>query len=211
MSSLPSILTAHLHSVAILAAATTTTTKKGSSSTSPLVTIIYLLILVGFVTWFFVVRPKGQQARRQAQMRARQSWQVGDEVATTGGIIGTIVEMNDERVLLEIADDVTIAVLPQSILRAMPNLGFQDGSDDETAGDGDYDADRDEDEDESDEEEDDIPPPPGATAVDGATVEPVDVGDHGSPLTTSDEVVGGPVGGSADESASGTQSRRTGR
>jgi preprotein translocase subunit YajC len=63
------------------------------------------LILMGVVFYFLLIRPQNQ--RRRAQMQMQSEIGVGDEVITTAGIYGTIVEVEDEfgTVILEVAQN----------------------------------------------------------------------------------------------------------
>lgn len=59
-----------------------------------------LLILVMFgAMWFFMIRP--QQQRLKNQRLLVMNLQVGDEVVTAGGVIGTIAEVADREITLD--------------------------------------------------------------------------------------------------------------
>lgn len=65
------------------------------------------------VIWFAVIRPqKDQQKRQQAFMNTLKK---GDEVVTSGGILGTIVGLTDRVVTLEISQGTDIKVLRSQI------------------------------------------------------------------------------------------------
>lgn len=69
------------------------------------------LPLVGIVLlfWLFIIRP---QSRRQKEMRSMQSaLAVGDDIVLTSGIYGTVRELGDDDVHVEIAPGVTIRVV----------------------------------------------------------------------------------------------------
>ncbi|CAN5483804.1 N/A [soil metagenome] len=68
------------------------------------------LPLVGIVLlfWLFIIRP---QSRRQKELRSMQSsLSVQDEVVLTSGVFGTVREVDDDHVMVEIADGVVIKV-----------------------------------------------------------------------------------------------------
>lgn len=74
-----------------------------------------LLPLVGIVLlfWLFIIRPT---SRRQKQLRSMQSsLTVGDEVMLTSGVFGTVRDLAEERVRVEIADGVEISVIRGAI------------------------------------------------------------------------------------------------
>jgi preprotein translocase YajC subunit len=65
------------------------------SSSSPLLTLAPLLI-IGVLGYFFFIRP--QQRKAQAAREAKGSGiEVGDEVQTVGGIVGTVLEIHGDR------------------------------------------------------------------------------------------------------------------
>ena len=78
---------------------------------------LVLLAMLGFL-YFLLIRPQRQQARRHTQML--EHLKVGDEVITAGGIYGEITELDAERIMLEIDDDVRIAVAKRAITTVVP-------------------------------------------------------------------------------------------
>jgi preprotein translocase subunit YajC len=65
-----------------------------------------LLIPVGM--YFLLIRP--QRRRQRAQQELQSSLEVGDEVMTASGIYGFITGFEDDRVWIEIDEDVQIRV-----------------------------------------------------------------------------------------------------
>jgi preprotein translocase subunit YajC len=78
---------------------------------------IILLAMLGFM-YFLLIRPQRQQARRHTEMLAQLK--VGDEVITSGGIYGEVTELDAERVMVEIDDDVRVAVAKRAIASVVP-------------------------------------------------------------------------------------------
>ncbi len=66
----------------------------------------YIGIFVLF--WFILIRPQMKQAKEHRLMLA--ALQKGDEVATSGGIVGRIVKITDAYISLEVATEVIINV-----------------------------------------------------------------------------------------------------
>jgi preprotein translocase subunit YajC len=78
------------------------------------IVFVYLLILVA-AFFFLVVRP---QRRQMAAHRALvASLDPGDEVITTGGIVGTIRGLDEDIVELEIAPSVVVRVARGAVTR----------------------------------------------------------------------------------------------
>jgi preprotein translocase subunit YajC len=68
------------------------------SSTNPLLTLLPL-VAIGVLGYFFFIRP--QQRKAQAARAAQGSGiEVGDEVQTVGGVIGTVLEIHGDRYTL---------------------------------------------------------------------------------------------------------------
>jgi preprotein translocase subunit YajC len=82
------------------------------------VALVYFAI-IAIAFFVLIVRP---QRRRLAAHRAFvASIEEGDEVVTTGGVFGTVRRLDDERVDLEVAPGVVIAVARAAIAQsAMP-------------------------------------------------------------------------------------------
>jgi preprotein translocase subunit YajC len=79
--------------------------------------LVLLLAMFGFM-YFLLIRPQRQQQRRHAELLS--ALKPGDEVVTAGGIYGEVVELDAERVMLEIDEDVRIAVARRSITSVVP-------------------------------------------------------------------------------------------
>ena len=78
-------------------------------------TMLLMLALIFVVMWLFMIRP---QQKRQKELNAfRDSLKKGDKVVTVGGIYGTVLEVNDNKVMLEIDKDVKIKVDKASLVK----------------------------------------------------------------------------------------------
>lgn len=66
------------------------------------------LILIMVIFYFLMILPAQRRQKKTASML--KSLKTGDKVITNGGIFGTIVGLEDEAVLLRIADQVKIKV-----------------------------------------------------------------------------------------------------
>lgn len=78
--------------------------------------ILILIVPFGLLIWLMVV-PQRKQKARQQQLMADLA--VGDEVMTSGGIVGQITHIEDGVVHLEVDHDVVIRVAKGSIARSM--------------------------------------------------------------------------------------------
>jgi preprotein translocase subunit YajC len=81
------------------------------------VAIIYFVVLIAA---FFLLIVVPQRRRSAAQRAFVQSLSVGDEVFTSGGILGTITAVEDQMVDLEVAPGVTLRVARIAISQPGP-------------------------------------------------------------------------------------------
>ncbi len=72
--------------------------------TNPVLPIAFIFI----VMYFFLLRPQTKKAGEHQKMLA--ALKRNDEVVTTGGLIGRIVELSEKVVVLEIASNVRVRV-----------------------------------------------------------------------------------------------------
>jgi preprotein translocase subunit YajC len=79
--------------------------------------LLVIVVLFAFM-YLLLIRPQRQQQARQQEML--NALKPGDEVITVGGIYGDIVEVEDDRVALEIAEDVEIEVSKRAIASVVP-------------------------------------------------------------------------------------------
>ena len=103
---------------------------------------VIIMVLVLGVMYVTMIRP---QRQRQAQQQwTVESAGVGDDVLTTGGIYGTITEVEGDDIVVEIAPALTVHMTRRGIAAVLP----PDEEDEEHEADGAADADADDDADE---------------------------------------------------------------
>jgi preprotein translocase subunit YajC len=74
--------------------------------------LLFPLLFLGLM-WFLLVRPQQQRVRRQRELVA--SLVVGDVVVTAGGIVGTIVGLDEDEARLEVAPGVEMRFLRYAV------------------------------------------------------------------------------------------------
>ncbi len=96
------------------------------------------LVLMGVLFYFLLIRP--QQRRARAQRDLISSVEVGDEIMTAGGILGTVTAMDDDDELLtvEIAPGTRIRMVKRAVSQRFVE---EDEADEELDDDGDGNAD----------------------------------------------------------------------
>jgi preprotein translocase subunit YajC len=95
--------------------AATSSTSKGSGSYLFLVAIVVLFGLLYFVT----IRP--QRNRQRAAAQTQRTVEPGARVRTTAGMYGTVVAVDDQDVVLEIAPEVEVRFLRRAIMDVVPD------------------------------------------------------------------------------------------
>lgn len=81
--------------------------------------LIALVLLVG-LTWALVLLP--QQRRVRAHRAFVASIDVGDQVVTTAGVFGTVLEVHDDRIRLEVAPGVVVTLARMAIGRSQADF-----------------------------------------------------------------------------------------
>mgnify|MGYP000071237371 CR=1 FL=1 len=82
-----------------------------------------MLIAMFAIMYFFMIRPQNKKQKEIANFR--KSLQVNQSVITAGGIHGTIKEITDDYIVLEIASNVKIKIDKNSIFADASAAGNQ--------------------------------------------------------------------------------------
>ncbi len=79
---------------------------------------LIMLVVMVVVFYFFLIRP--QQKRAKEHKNLVQSLNKGDEVITSGGIVGRVTKVTDDFVVLEISNNLEIKLQKQSVRPRCP-------------------------------------------------------------------------------------------
>lgn len=80
--------------------------------------VLPMLIIFIVVFYFLLVRPQNKRAKEQREMLDNLS--VGDEVLTTGGIIGRLTKLRDAYIVLSISKDIEMVFQKSAIASVLP-------------------------------------------------------------------------------------------
>jgi preprotein translocase subunit YajC len=80
-------------------------------------TLLFPIILIG-VMYFLMIRPQMKRAKEHKAMLEKLSR--GDEVLTNGGVAGSVTEIGDNFVTVEIAPNVQVRVQRGAIANVLP-------------------------------------------------------------------------------------------
>ncbi|MDH0370984.1 preprotein translocase subunit YajC [Comamonas aquatica] len=76
------------------------------------------LVLMFVVLYFVMIRP---QMKRQKEHRAMvEALAKGDEVATAGGILGRVVDLDEQFLFIEIASGVKVQIQRSAVVQVLP-------------------------------------------------------------------------------------------
>ena len=64
--------------------------------------LLMMAVMLG-IFYFMLIRPENKRKKEAEQMR--DTLKVGDEVTTIGGIVGTVVNVKEDRIVLETGAD----------------------------------------------------------------------------------------------------------
>ncbi len=85
---------------------------QGGAPGNPLISFLPLIVIF-LIFYFLLIRP--QQKRAKEHRAFLESLQRGDEVVTTGGLIGKVTGLTEDVVTLEVADNVRVKVARSAI------------------------------------------------------------------------------------------------
>ena len=89
---------------------------------SPVPSFVFLLLII-VVFYFFMIRP---QMKRQKDLKTyRENLSKGDKIVTTGGIYGKVLDIKDQTVTMEIADNVRIKIDKNAVVKDNTDLANQ--------------------------------------------------------------------------------------
>ena len=76
------------------------------------------MLIIFVLFYFMLIRPQMQQSKQQKAMI--ETLKVGDEVATTGGVLGKVSKVGDNFVSIEIAANTVINVQKHAVQTLLP-------------------------------------------------------------------------------------------
>lgn len=79
---------------------------------------LVLMIAIFGVMWFLMIRPQQKRAKEQREMVA--ALKKGDEVMTNGGLMGRIVNLNEQAIDVEIAKNTVVRFQRNFVVQVLP-------------------------------------------------------------------------------------------
>jgi preprotein translocase subunit YajC len=84
---------------------------KGSGGGSSSI-FLFILLALGAM-WLIVIRPQRRKQKLQKSMQTELA--IGDEIVTAGGVYGTVTQIDDDEVRVEIAPNVEVRLARRAI------------------------------------------------------------------------------------------------
>lgn len=76
------------------------------------------MLIIFVLFYFMLIRPQMKQAKETKAMI--EALKTGDEVATTGGVIGKVTKVSDNFIAIEIAENTVIHVQKHAVQTLLP-------------------------------------------------------------------------------------------
>lgn len=76
------------------------------------------LILLFVIFYFFLIRP--QQKRQKEHQKLLSALSKGDEIVTSGGVVGTIAKVEDDFVVCQVGNGVQLRFQRPSVVATLP-------------------------------------------------------------------------------------------
>ena len=93
----------------------------GASAASPMWSFVVPMIFMVVIFYFLLIRPQQKKAKEHKALL--DNLKKGDRVISSGGLIGTIINIDDQIVNVEIADKVRIEMARPYIAGFAPKKG----------------------------------------------------------------------------------------
>src|SRR3981081_642044 len=90
----------------------------GAGGGQSMLSALLLPALLLVVFYFLLIRPQSKRAKEQREMLSKVA--VGDEIATTGGILGKVTEVGEQFLSVEIADGVSVNLQTSQDAQLLP-------------------------------------------------------------------------------------------
>ncbi len=99
---------------------------QAASQASPVVFIVQFALII-IIFYFIMIRPQKAEQKKHAQML--KDLTKNDEIVTTGGIHGTVVNVKETTVMIKVDDNVKIEIEKNCVgyLKKSSNQGTKNG------------------------------------------------------------------------------------
>lgn len=92
--------------------------QEGGASGGDMLQALFFPILLLVVFYFLLIRPQQKRAKEHKQMV--EALKKGDEVVTSGGVLGKILDVGENFILVEAGEGIQLKVQRQAVSAVMP-------------------------------------------------------------------------------------------
>jgi preprotein translocase subunit YajC len=82
--------------------------------------MISILFFVGMIAIFYFLLIRPQQKRAKEHRKMVEALSKGDEVVTNGGLLGKIIEVGDQYLTVELADNLQVKLQRNAVTSVLP-------------------------------------------------------------------------------------------
>ncbi|MGH8160969.1 MAG: preprotein translocase subunit YajC [Gammaproteobacteria bacterium] len=79
---------------------------------------LIIIVVIGVLFYFMLIRPQQKRQKQHKQMVAELS--AGDEVVTSGGMLGKVTQVSEQFIEVEVAKDVRIRIQKNAVGTVLP-------------------------------------------------------------------------------------------
>ncbi|MGH8274067.1 MAG: preprotein translocase subunit YajC [Gammaproteobacteria bacterium] len=79
---------------------------------------LIVIVVIGVLFYFMLIRP--QQKRQKQHRQMVQELAAGDEVVTSGGMLGKVTQVSEQFIEVEVAKDVRIRIQKNAVGSVLP-------------------------------------------------------------------------------------------
>jgi preprotein translocase subunit YajC len=83
-----------------------------------LLSMLPMLLIFAAVFYFLLIRPQSKRAKEQKEMMS--GLQLGDEILTSGGVVGKVSKLRDGYISVIIAKDTEVMLQKNAIATVLP-------------------------------------------------------------------------------------------
>lgn len=89
-----------------------------------LIEFLVMIIIFFAIMYFLIIRPQSKRAKEHKTMVDALS--KGDEIVTNGGLLGRIVQVQDNFLKIELSEGVNVSVQRQAVAAVLPKGTMKD-------------------------------------------------------------------------------------
>jgi len=85
--------------------------------------LLMQFVAIGFIFYFLLIRPQRKEQQRHREMI--EQLKKGDEVITAGGIIGTVVHTQEDRITIKTGENTRLVIQRARVAQVLTGTGAE--------------------------------------------------------------------------------------